>query len=517
MKGMIISMSIIDEYKTIVCKCIESNQWTEAKDLLNKSYVFKELYDEEMCLLNAEICYMLKQKVLALFWTEKSIRINKKCQEAVDFLSFLYGHEIDINNYTFRFDVDYSFLKKRQRIVLISIDYHVFTYMIEMWKNIIELLGHEVFVFNCEEYGKSYEEYELFIKNGKVDWVFSLNNTLLLLDQEGLCGSDFFNAKVNVNYLFDHPSFFQKEMLRMSANTVVTSVDKKHTQFLRRFYSEIKKCETSLLGGEEFEYNKKSFSERSIDVLYVGSLKIRNIDARSEFVEKLTDFIVMNKQYEIHESVEIVFRGLSEEEFMAWFPDMYEQGISPSCASDEIIRKVIGQVYQVDMNINTIFRAGAIASLVNAGIHVDVYGAKSWNDILSDSTIERPECLHYRGVITPKECVEKMCDAKIVLNSMPWFKDATHDRVVNAMLNGAVCVSDPSEYLLERFEDSRDIFYYDLNHLEQLPEIINNILNNPALADEVAQNAYHKSWHSETWQNRVMQMMDCLQDSHYVI
>ena len=42
------------------------------------------------------------------------------------------------------------------------------------------------------------------------------------------------------------------------------------------------------------------------------------------------------------------------------------------------------------------------------------------------------------------EIVELMHESKIVLSTMTWFKDGTHDRVYNGMLAGAVAVTDTS-------------------------------------------------------------------------
>ena len=51
----------------------------------------------------------------------------------------------------------------------------------------------------------------------------------------------------------------------------------------------------------------------------------------------------------------------------------------------------------------------------------------------------------------PDEGVDLMYDSKIVLNTMTWFKDGTHDRVFNGMLAGAVAVTDSSIYMKENF------------------------------------------------------------------
>lgn len=58
------------------------------------------------------------------------------------------------------------------------------------------------------------------------------------------------------------------------------------------------------------------------------------------------------------------------------------------------------------------------------------------------------------------------------MNVMPWFKDGAHDRVFNSMLNGAVCFTDWSRYLTENLRDGEDIFFYELDALECLPDMV---------------------------------------------
>lgn len=50
-----------------------------------------------------------------------------------------------------------------------------------------------------------------------------------------------------------------------------------------------------------------------------------------------------------------------------------------------------------------------------------------------------------------------LADAKVSLNVMPWFKDGAHDRVFNSILNGAVCVTDPSRYLEEELHEGEGV------------------------------------------------------------
>ena len=63
---------------------------------------------------------------------------------------------------------------------------------------------------------------------------------------------------------------------------------------------------------------------------------------------------------------------------------------------------------------------------------------------------------------------------------MPWFKDGAHDRVFNSILNGTVSVTDTSKYLCWELKEGQGVCYYDLAHMERLPELVGDLLADDA-------------------------------------
>ena len=95
-----------------------------------------------------------------------------------------------------------------------------------------------------------------------------------------------------------------------------------------------------------------------------------------------------------------------------------------------------------------------------------------------------------------------MEDSKIVLNQLANFKAGASERIFEAMLQGAVALTDDSLYLKENFKDCTDIRFYSLEQLEKLPEIVHDILSNSELTDTLRQNAYQKASTAHTWLQR---------------
>lgn len=498
-------MALIDDYKGLLQKLIEMNQLQSIEQLLQNVTVLRNEFDAQMCYLMAEICMLKGLKPTALMWAEKGYEMEQSNEGNRRIIELLRGLEINNATYEPMFFSDYTFLHKPLRIVVFSMEFHVFQYTVARFKETWEALGHSVFVFDCDHMEQSEREMLVFLQGGAPDMLFAFNNTYWSLYHSGKRYFSKDNKIPNVNFMFDHPFFFKEALKAEYDNPIVTCVDQNHTDFVNRFYSEDKKGYFLPLGGQEMPMQmKKPWRERKIEVLYVGAIKFATDGAyQHPFGLKVFEFMMGHTAYPTEKAIEKCFYDLSKEEYVEYFPELSEKKKQEEITDAELF-DMIQRFNKTDIIINTIHRVGAVAQLVNAGIPVTVYGNEEWTQM----DYEHPENLHYMGKVSPLECIELMCDTKVVLNSMPWFKNGTHDRVVNAMLNGAVTVSDPSEYLLERYVDGEDILYYHLEHMDQLPQIVSSILNDPDRAEKITANAYRKAELTETWQNRAMQLLD---------
>lgn len=130
------------------------------------------------------------------------------------------------------------------------------------------------------------------------------------------------------------------------------------------------------------------------------------------------------------------------------------------------------------------YREKVIKTLVESGIKVTLYGT-GWEvcDWIDN------ENLDYRGRIAADDVIDVMNDSKIVLNTMTWFKDGTHDRVFNGMLAKAVAVTDSSIYMKENFSDD-ELIMFELEEINDLPARIKDLLNNDNKMQFIAEKGY---------------------------
>ena len=96
-----------------------------------------------------------------------------------------------------------------------------------------------------------------------------------------------------------------------------------------------------------------------------------------------------------------------------------------------------------------------------------------------------------------------MKDAKIVLNTMTWFKEGAHDRIFNGMLAGAVVLSDESAYLRQRFTSGQELEMFALPEIVQLPQLVEALRKQPERAQRIADCGYQSAKAHDTWKNRI--------------
>ena len=169
---------------------------------------------------------------------------------------------------------------------------------------------------------------------------------------------------------------------------------------------------------------------------------------------------------------------------------------------------MIAELHFVDLYAVSYYRERTVQVLAEQGISIQLYGAR-WENC---SWIHRPN-VSYGGKIPAEEVVVKMQDAKIVLSTMTWFKDGTHDRVFNGMLQGAVAVTDSSGYMKEEFGGYKEpkgreeeLLFFELEELDKLPVQIQELLSDPKRAQQIANRGYQKAKQFHTWRARAIEL-----------
>ena len=179
---------------------------------------------------------------------------------------------------------------------------------------------------------------------------------------------------------------------------------------------------------------------------------------------------------------------------------------------DAELSEAISKLHYVELLVVSYYREKLISTLLDAGVRVHLYGP-GW-DICDFA--HHPN-LVWEGRISAKDVLEKMRRSKIVLNTMTWFKDGTHDRVFNGMLAGAVAVSDESLYMKEEFlsypktdAQSAQMVMFQLKEMARLAKLLKNLLSDPDTMQKIADNGRRRALKAHTWRCRAKEIEDDL-------
>ena len=178
--------------------------------------------------------------------------------------------------------------------------------------------------------------------------------------------------------------------------------------------------------------------------------------------------------------------------------------------SDSIkeLRLVLYKMLFVDLYVRNFFRGKAVQTLCDGGFPVTVIG-KGWEKL----PLKKKENLVLRPRTDSAGCLAALQEAKLSLNVLPWFKDGAHDRVWNSILNGAVCLTDPSAFLKEVLPDQTGVRYYSLKTMEtELPKLAEQLLSDPALCEEILKRGLPVAMQQHTWKQRAETLLSMFEE-----
>lgn len=364
-------------------------------------------------------------------------------------------------------------------------------------------LGHQVFIYDLSKPWESTEQFFRFFEKG--------NTALINFNFHGMSGEPYFLDENDTtmwealdipsyNIVVDHPMYYHHFLEKVPANYHHISIDKNHETYMRRFFPEIENGPFLPLAGTKL-YPRKSnvpIACRKYDVTMVGNYCVpstfdkyitRIDDEYTAFYHGMIDDLMINPDKTVEEVAEA---HLLEE--LAEVPE-------------EELKKAMAALTFIDLYVRYSFRGRAVQELADAGIQVHVFG-DGWQRL----DCRHPENLIIMNGLTSEGCLKKLCQTKISLNVMPWFKNGAHDRIFNSMLNGAVCLTDSSIYLDEILHDGRDCRLYSLAEMECLPEIAEELLSDPDRMQAIADDGCELAQAGHTWAHRAETLHNLIEE-----
>lgn len=377
-----------------------------------------------------------------------------------------------------------------KRIVMFSGGVETLTYFSREMAKTFEQKGYLVFFYDLKKGAADERRLRKFIKPGETV-VITFNFEGLekepgvYHERTGYIWQEYRLPCFNI--AADHPYYYHERLHDLPEQYYHISIDKKQQQYFETYYSEYKSFGFLPLAGTE-HVGAESSAGRTTDILLTGNY------TPPSFCDPYINWI--NEEYAAF------YRGIIDD--LLAHPEMTVEEVAGShceremgAVAPEDFRLAMHKMIFIDLFVRNYFRGEVVKTLVEAGISVDVIG-KGWEQLACNNK----ECLHIHPQTDSVTCLEELGRAKISLNVMPWFKDGAHDRVFNSILNGALCVSDPSEYLCGELKEGEGVCYYDLSHLEKLPEKVKELLQNETMMQDMVAKGKKKVLEHHTWKQR---------------
>lgn len=364
-------------------------------------------------------------------------------------------------------------------------------------------LGHEIFIYDLSKPWESTEKFFRFFEEG--------NTALINFNFHGMSGEHYFLDENDTmmwealhipsyNIVVDHPMYYHHFLERVPTNYHHISIDKNHEAYMRRFFPEIKNGPFLPLAGTKLHPGKSNvpIACRKYDVTMVG-----NYCKPSTFDKYIT---------RIDDEYTAFYHRMIEDLFT--HPDLTVEEVAEAHLLAELsevpgeeLKKAMAALTFIDLYVRYTFRGRAVQELVDAGITVHVFG-DGWNLL----ECRHPENLRIMNSLNSEGCLKRLCQTKLSLNVMPWFKNGAHDRIFNTMLNGSVCLTDSSIYLDEILHDGTDCRLYSLEEMERLPEIAKELLADPDRMQTIADGGYELARAGHTWAHRAKELHNLVEE-----
>ena len=313
-------------------------------------------------------------------------------------------------------------------------------------------------------------------------------------------------------FVYDHPLYLNDHLKKLPNNVFLLMQDADYADYVKKYYANVADaCQLPPAGqqvksdgaarlfgaaeadsagkaGKAANY-RKDFSQRSYDVSFIGSYfdyrermaKIRELTGETK--QRALKLLQRMKQ-QPNLTIEKAFEQILDVEQITY--------------DDQWFCEELSHMEAVGHTIKAYYREQAIWRLLEANIPIHIFG-DGWNYC----RLKAHPCMLLHPTVNVEESLAVMADSKISLNVMSWHKAGMTERIANAMMNGALCLSDRTSYLREHFVDGRNIVLFDLEHLEELPNQVKLLLADEPHLERIAQAGCEEAKANHSWKNRV--------------
>lgn len=286
-----------------------------------------------------------------------------------------------------------------------------------------------------------------------------------------------------------------------SENTVITCVDHFDCEYVKS-----KGFKKVFFWGHavERELAPAPNQEKPYDIVFLGSCYDHET-LRNYWREKLS----AKEAALIENAVEIVLGDNKTPLYNAVKIALRESGLEFE-NEDDFEENIYFYAYYVDNYMRGKDRTELIRSIKNA--HVHVFGDLCWRNEQPiwgwEHSLKGMENVTIHPAVTFEDSMEILKQSKLCLNSMPFFKNGTHERIFTGLACESLPITTDNLWIRNNFEHGKDILIYRPYHWNEVDEWVQDYLNHPAKLKEAVARGREKVMKEHTWDVRVQQLFD---------
>lgn len=357
---------------------------------------------------------------------------------------------------------------------------------IDQWNYVLSGMNHETYILDMAS-GITLDQLVYFIQSQRPQLVLACNAICGNAAEKAVAG---FGKYVTV--IYDNPVVHTERLSDLGKDSMVFSCDSIYAGYIKEHYPDIGRTGFLPLSGNGTKHFIP-YEERAYDLIFTGSYF--DVNHHYQTMMELPSGIkelAMDVAEEMLAAPSLVLWDSMDRVLQKWNVDM-----SPA------EKKELLSVFRcIDIFVRAHMRDKVMRQVADGGISVHIFG-NGW---------EKFQCRHKENLIFHEgygdTALAALADSKLSLNIMPWFRAGIQERNIAAMLAKTVSVTDSSRYIDEYFTDREDIVLYSLEHLEKLPGIITECLENEEKSRKIAQKGYEKAVNGHTWKHRVEQLLE---------
>ena len=132
------------------------------------------------------------------------------------------------------------------------------------------------------------------------------------------------------------------------------------------------------------------------------------------------------------------------------------------------------------------------------GCKIDIFGQAGTKHLWEKYLGKKHPNITFHDAVPYEKALDLMKEAKVLLNSCPWIKNGTHERILAGLACGALVLTNENIYM-KPINDGESILYYRYNHREKAADKVKAVLADEHKREEIVHKGREVVMRGHTW------------------